>query len=101
MVRVYCDRCGGECVNFHVILSVNSISTTSQGEMVDAMYDGKTKHLCQHCKDSLEQWYGKSLGLLNEEEMAQLKRQRMAEDMEYVAPVAAPPVGDPAERAHP
>lgn len=91
MDKTYCDRCGALCTNYRVRLGLYEEHTTSTGEAVSEGYLQRQKDLCRNCRDSLEEWFGHDLRLMNEEMAEQLKRQRYAETME--------PRGE--DRAHP
>lgn len=82
MQKNYCDRCGGECVNYVARLNVSEEHTTSQGDRVADAYMRRSKDLCSACRAGLEEWLGSSLGMLGEEAMEQLSRQLQAEDAE-------------------
>lgn len=77
--KTYCDRCGAECPNYRARLSVTEEHSTSKGEPVSEGYMERQKDLCTHCCKSLEEWFGKSLGLLGDEALYQLRQQREAE----------------------
>jgi hypothetical protein len=83
------------------MLGVNETHTTSQGEPVEENYMWRSKELCRHCKESLEAWFGSSLGLLGEEALMQLKQQRDAEYGEAPAAPAQGYVSDVPDTAHP
>lgn len=61
MRKVFCDRCGGECLNYYVSLEATSNETTSRGEYLDSDRISSDMHLCRHCGDSFNAWMGRDV----------------------------------------
>lgn len=53
MRKTFCDRCGGECVNRTVIVSVAEQHTTAAGEPV-ATDEWRPVELCGPCGDAVK-----------------------------------------------
>jgi|SRR5215471_3992476 len=91
MQKTFCDRCGRECVNFHINVHARAVHYTNKGEHLDEEYPlGKDMvQLCRECADALAE-FGVNFHLLSEAELLELKRQREAdmsgypEDSEHV-----------------
>lgn len=105
MTKIYCDRCGAECVNYHVSFNVHEVHTTNRGEYLESeeVNYRKDQQLCGVCSALLQVWFGsRDLGLTRPEEIAGRQHRREAEKQAYR--IADPPLheaGGAVVRAHP
>lgn len=73
MQKTFCDRCGGECVNFYVSLHASGYATTSRGQIADELYSPGQVQICRACTDALRE-FGIDFAMLSEAELEQRKR---------------------------